>query len=232
MAPENTVADKTTSEERIKESLKSSGFLGALSNDALIGKENVLGGFDENISGLIGTKGVQMGSGGLGLRGIGSSGGGGLRSRGLGGGGSAVGIAGGRGGGGKGFGKVAKKPMTKLKLHSMVMTGPPLVERSLIARIIRRRAHALRSCYEREVSKDTKTKAGSLKIEFKISAMGKVAGVRTVHKNNINEAVANCSMSVFKRLLFPSLSGEGVVTIIQELDFNKAKAENAENIPK
>ncbi|MEC9389496.1 MAG: hypothetical protein VX944_05420, partial [Myxococcota bacterium] len=132
---------------------ENAGVLGALSGsgelDYVIGSLNLSSELAGGIGGLIGAKGDQMGSGGLGARGSGLSGGGtaaglgGLGTKGRGSGKSGYGSGGGNFGakGGGGIGRIGGDP---------IILGA--LDKSLIDAVIKKHMNQIRYCYQRELT--------------------------------------------------------------------------------
>jgi len=170
-------------------------------------------GLDANLTGgvggLIGAKGTQIGSGGLGSRGSGLGGGG--TAEGLGGLGTK-GIGSGRSGYGKGGGSFGAKGEGGIG----TVGGDPIIlgalDRSLIDEVIKRHMNQIRYCYQRELTKNPAL-GGKVVIKFVIAKDGTVssASVKTTTMNN--GAVEQCIVGRFMRMQFPEPKGGGIVIV-------------------
>ncbi len=206
------------------------GLLGAM-NEPSGALSNVFGSIDlgeadlsGSIEGLIGSKGTQLGSGGLGLSASGLGGGGG--HGGLGGGGADVGLGGiggigikGSGVGGSGLGGVNKTVGVQLQVDSVVVVGA--LDKEVILRVLRSRQNQLRYCYDRELVKDPNIGKGSLKVHFKINEGGRVVGAEIADAAPFNKAVADCAVTALGRIVFPAPAG-GTVKVTHTLIFKRA----------
>lgn len=198
---------------RDREIAENAGVLGALDNSG--GMDGVFGsgGLDANlaggIGGLIGAKGVQIGSGGLGSRGSG-----------LGGGGTADGLGGlgtkGSGSGSSGFGSGGGSFGTKGSGGLSAVSGDPIImgalDRSLIDAVIKRKMQAIRYCYQRELQKDPAL-AGKVVIKFTIAKDGTVSQSAAKENTTGSKAVDSCINGVFYKMQFPEPKGGGIVIV-------------------
>ncbi len=195
----------------------SAGILGALDSgvenmEMLFGGGALGAGLDKNLGMLEGVSGLDMrGAGGLGLRGAG-----------FGGGGSALGIGGlgtwGRGGG-RGRGRYGFGAAGKLKKKSGnigIRTGSATVQgsldKSLIARIIKRHYSQIRYCYQKELQANPKL-YGKITVQFIIGPTGTVQSSRVKVSTMKNGNVENCVAMVIKRIVFPQPRGGGIVVV-------------------
>ena len=219
MAPEGPQEEVAIQKAALdKQIMENAGVLGALrdsgSLDGVFGSSSL----DSNLSGiggLIGAKGTQIGTGGLGMRGSGVGGGGG------GGGLGAGGIGGlgtlGRGGGGA-VGVARPKAQAGLTLDNPKISGQGTLEHEIVRRVLFRHSNALKYCYARELSKLGELEGGKLRVQFTVDSQGSVTEARAVGKKTFNDTVSECAVRVFKRLRFPTPTG-GEVSVVQDLVF-------------
>jgi pSer/pThr/pTyr-binding forkhead associated (FHA) protein len=161
------------------------------------------------IGGLIGAKGTQIGSGGLGARGSGLGGGGtaeglgGLGTKGIGSGASGYGSGGGSFGakGEGGIGTVGGDP---------IILGA--LDRSLIDEVIKRHMNQIRYCYQRELTKNPAL-GGKVVIKFVIAKDGTVSSASKKTSTMNNSAVEQCIVGRFMRMQFPEPKGGGIVIV-------------------
>ncbi len=218
---EESEIDKTEGDARKRledqKVAESSGILGALDKgmenmDRLFGGGGLGAGLDDNLGMLEGISGLDMrGAGGLGSRGSG-----------LGGGGTALGIGGlgtkGRGGGrGKGrYGIGAGGKLKKGSHNINIKTGNPSIkgalDKSIIARIIRKHHSQIRYCYQKELNKNPKL-YGKITVKFTISPTGTVASSVVQVSTMKNFAVEQCVARTLKRIIFPRPKGGGIVVV-------------------
>lgn len=196
-----------------KEIAENAGVLGALRDDATL--DSALGATGLNadmmngIGGLIGTKGTQMGSGGLGARGSG-----------LGGGGTAEGLGGlgtkGRGSGASGYGSGAGNFGSKGEGGIGTVGGDPIIlgalDKSLIDAVIKRNMAQIRYCYQRELTKNP-TLGGKITVKFVIAKDGTVSSATTKTSTMNNPAVESCINGRFMKFQFPEPKGGGIVIV-------------------
>ncbi len=196
-----------------KEIAESAGVLGALRDgselDGVFGSSgldmDLLGG----IGGLIGAKGVQFGSGGLGSRGSGLGGGGtagglgGLGTKGRGSGASGYGTGGGHFGS-KGEGKIGTIGGEAIILGAL--------DKSLVDAVIRRHLNQIRYCYQRELTKNPSL-SGKVVVKFVIAKDGTVSSATTKSSTLGNGAVESCINGRFMRFQFPEPKGGGIVIV-------------------
>jgi hypothetical protein len=161
------------------------------------------------IGGLIGAKGTQIGSGGLGSRGSG-----------LGGGGNAEGLGGlgtkGVGSGASGYGSGGGNLGTKGEGGIGRIGGDPIIlgalDRSLIDEVIKRHMNQIRYCYQRELTRDPAL-AGKIVVRFTIAGDGSVSASSIKETTMNNSAVETCVTGRFMRMQFPEPRGGGVVIV-------------------
>jgi hypothetical protein len=199
--------------QKDREIAESAGVLGALDDagamDGVFGSSGLDASLTGGIGGLIGAKGVQIGSGGLGSRGGG-----------LGGGGSAEGLGGlgtrGVGSGKSGFGSGGGSFGAKGEGGVSATSGDPLIlgalDRSLIDKVIKAKMAQIRYCYQRELQKDPSL-GGKISIKFTIAKDGSVSKA-SVNSTTINNgAVESCVVGRFYKMQFPEPKGGGIVIV-------------------
>jgi len=194
-----------------REIAENAGVLGALRDgselDGVFGSSSLNSDLTGGIGGLIGAKGVRIGSGGLGSRGSGLGGGG--TSQGLGGLGTR-----GRGTGASGYGSGGGNFGAKGEGGSVGMGGDPIIlgalDKSLIDAVIRRHLNQIRYCYQRELS-DNPGLAGKITVKFVIAKDGTVSSAKTKRSTMGNSAVEGCINGRFMRFKFPEPKGGGIV---------------------
>ncbi len=142
---------------------------------------------------------IGHGSGGMGFRGTGSGGGGtgGYgRIHGLG----AIDTGGGTGRNANvGIGRKKRKKVAKLRLAGGRSTGG--CDKGNIAKNVRRRASALRACYEMQLLSKPNLK-GKVTVQWTIKQDGKVANPKVVTNSIKNAKVTDCVMRTIKRIRF------------------------------
>lgn len=202
------------SQQLDKEIAENAGVIGALRDDSQLGD---LGGLNADvmngIGGLIGTKGQQMGSGGLGARGSG-----------LGGGGTAEGLGGlgtkGRGTGSSGYGSGGGNFGVRGEGGIGAVDGDSIIlgamDKSLIDAVVQRNMAQIRYCYQRELSKNPDL-AGKTTIKFVIAKDGTVSNttVKTEDWNHSDagKIVNSCICGRFSRFQFPEPQDGGTVMV-------------------
>ena len=159
---------------------------------------------------LMGSSGVVVGSGGLGMKGSG-----------LGGGGSASGIGGlgtkgaGVGGGGRvGYGRrTASRVKVKVKQAALRVSGPGTIDEGHVKRVMRRRQSALQYCVEKAEVKDPSPRAKGqkgaryeLSVALEVNEQGRVTQVRAL-KGDLKKAPTECVTRMLKRMRFPKPVG-------------------------
>ena len=192
---------------------ENAGVLGALRDggelDGVFGSSNLSSDLAGGIGGLIGAKGTQIGSGGLGARGSG-----------LGGGGTAAGLGGlgtkGRGSGASGYGSGGGNFGAKGEGGIGRIGGDPIIlgalDKSLIDAVIKKHMNQIRYCYQRELPKNP-TLGGKVTVKFVISKTGSVSKASTKSSTLSNSAVEGCINSRFMRFKFPEPKGGGIVIV-------------------
>jgi len=208
----------------------SSGILGILDAglkalDPIFGGGGLGAGLDKNLGMLTGIPGLDIrGVGGLGSRGPGR-----------GGGGPALGLDGGLGTKGMGGdpsrrGAIIASAANLKKDHGLVTieTGDASVvgglDKSVIARIIRKSHSSFRYCYQKELQKNP-TLYGKVSIKFMIAPDGAVSS-SSIHVSTLrNWAVEECVARTMKRLLFPPVKGGGQVVVTYPFIFSHANGD-------
>lgn len=204
---------KVEKQEIDRQVAESAGVLGALRDggelDGLLGGAGLSSDITGGLGGLLGAKGTQIGSGGLGSRGSGMGGGGtaeglgGLGTKGVGGGSSGFGAGGGNFGA-KGEGAIG------------TVGGDPIIlgalDRSLIDEVIKRHMSQIRYCYQRELTKDPAL-SGKITVKFVIAKDGTVSSAETKATTMNNDAVESCVVGRFMRMQFPAPKGGGIVVV-------------------
>lgn len=191
---------------------ETAGVLGAMNNgniDQVLGASGLSSDLRGGIGGLIGAKGSQIGSGGLGARGGG-----------LGGGGTAEGLGGlgtkGMGSGASGYGKGGGNFGAKGEGGIGAVSGDPIIlgalDRSLIDEVIKRNMNAIRYCYQRELTKNPSL-GGKIVIKFVIAKDGTVSSAEKKTTTMNNGAVEQCIVGRFMRMQFPEPKGGGIVIV-------------------
>ncbi len=196
-----------------KEIAENAGLLGALRDDAsldsTLGNAGLSADLNAGIGGLIGTRGTQVGSGGLGGRGGG-----------LGGGGTADGLGGmgtrGRGSGSSGYGSGGGSFGAKSEGGIGAVGGDPIIlgalDKSLIDAVIKRNMAQIKYCYQRELTKSPSL-GGKITVKFVIAKDGSVSSATTKSSTMSNATVESCINSRFMRFVFPEPKGGGIVIV-------------------
>ena len=195
-----------------KEVAENAGLLGAMRDDALsgvLGNSAVSADLQSGIGGLIGAKGTQIGSGGLGARGSG-----------VGGGGTAEGLGGlgtkGRGAGASGYGSGGGNFGAKGEGGIGAVGGEPIIlgalDKSLIDKVIKQNMATIRYCYQRELTKNPAL-GGKITVKFVIAKDGTVSSASTKSTTMNNPAVEQCINGRFMRFQFPEPKGGGIVIV-------------------
>lgn len=194
-----------------REIMENAGVLGALREGSEL--DGVFGNLNDDlaggIGGLIGAKGTQTGSGGLGSRGSG-----------LGGGGSADGIGGlgtkgrgtgksGYGSGGGNFGKKGAGGISKIGGDPIILGA---LDKSLIDPVVKRHMNQIRYCYQRGLTSNPGL-GGKIVVKFVISKDGSVSKASTKSSTMGNKSVEGCINSRFQRFKFPEPKGGGIVIV-------------------
>lgn len=184
------------------------GILGALNDHSDLSEglasSGLSSGIRDGIGGLIGPKGTQVGSGGLGSR-EGGLGGGGTADR-LGGLGTdphGKGISDGHFTD-RGHGNDITLPSETVVLGSL--------DKALIDAVIKRNLQAIRYCYQRELGR-TPGLAGKVKVRFVIAGDGSVSTASTASSSLNNSSVESCINGRFMRMAFPQPKGGGIVVV-------------------
>ena len=192
-----------------REIAANAGVLGQLREDDVFGTSGLSADIAGGIDGLIGARGIQLGSGGLGARGAGLGGGG--RSDGL----PAMGTLGrasGLGGYDSGGGQFGVKGVGL----AAVPSGPPIVlgnlDTPLIQAVIKRHMNAIRYCYQRELTKNPRL-SGKDVVKFVIAKDGSVSSATTKSSSLNSPAVESCINGRFLRMRFPEPRGGGIVIV-------------------
>ena len=192
---------------------ENAGVLGALRDgsemEGVFGSSGLSSDIAGGIGGLIGAKGTQIGSGGLGSRGSGFGGGGtaeglgGLGTKGTGSGSSGYGAGGGNFGakGSGGIGTVGGDP---------IILGA--LDRSLIDEVIKRHMNQIKYCYQRELTKNPSL-AGKIVIKFVIAKDGTVSKADVKTSTMGSSSVESCITGRFMRFQFPEPKGGGIVIV-------------------
>ncbi len=196
-----------------KEIAENAGVLGALRDgselDGVFGSSNLSSDLAGGIGGVIGAKGIQVGSGGLGSRGSG-----------LGGGGSADGLGGlgtkGRGSGKSGYGSGGGSFGAKGTGGLGKIGGDPIIlgalDKSLIDAVIKRHMNQIRYCYQRELTKNPNL-GGKITVKFVIAKDGTVSKASIKSSTMGSKSVEGCITSRFMRFKFPEPKGGGIVIV-------------------
>ncbi len=196
-----------------KEIAENAGVLGAMRDgaelDGVFGSSGLNSDITGGIGGLIGAKGVQIGSGGLGSRGSG-----------LGGGGTAEGLGGlgtkGRGSGASGYGSGGGNFGAKGEGGIGRIGGDPIIlgalDKSLIDAVIKRNMNQIRYCYQRELTKNPNL-GGKIVVKFVIAKDGTVSSASTKATTMGSPAVESCINGRFMRFKFPEPKGGGIVIV-------------------
>ena len=212
---EKAKGDKVEMDKRQvdKEIAENAGVLGAMRDggemDGVFGSSGLNSDIQGGVGGLMGAKGTQIGSGGLGSRGSG-----------LGGGGTADGLGGlgtkGKGSGASGYGSGGGEVGTKGEGGISTMGGDPIIlgalDKSLIDAVIRRNMSQIRYCYQRELTKNPEL-GGKIVVKFVIAKDGSVSSATTKQTTMNNGTVESCINSRFMRFQFPEPKGGGIVIV-------------------
>jgi TonB family protein len=207
--------EKLSSAVQDREVAENAGLLGALNDPNNMLSSGLDASLSSGIGGLIGTRGSQIGAGGLGMRGSGLGGGGtasglgGLGSRGSGLGGSGTGSGGGEFGKGGSLGSKGSGTVTASSGEPIVMGG---LDRSLIDAVIKRKMSQIKYCYQRELQKDPSL-SGKLTIQFTIAKDGTVSQAKTHSSTVGSSAVDQCVVQRFYQMQFPEPKGGGIVVV-------------------
>jgi pSer/pThr/pTyr-binding forkhead associated (FHA) protein len=196
-----------------KEVAENAGVLGALREgselDGVFGSSNLNADMAGGIGGLIGAKGTQIGSGGLGSRGSGLGGGGsadglgGLGTKGRGSGKSGYGTGGGN------FGKKGSGGLGKIGGDPIILGA---LDKSLIDAVIKRHMNQIRYCYQRELTKNPNL-GGKVTVKFVIAKDGSVSKASIKSSSLGNKSAESCITGRFRRFRFPEPKGGGIVIV-------------------
>ena len=199
--------------QKDREIAENAGVLGALGESGdlggVFGSSALNSDLTGGIGGLIGAKGTQIGSGGLGSRGSG-----------LGGGGTADGLGGlgtkGRGSGRSGYGSGGGSFGEKGEGGIGRIGGDPIIlgalDKSLIDAVIKRHMNQIRYCYQRELTKNPAL-GGKIVVKFVIAKDGSVSSASTKSSTMGSPAVEGCINSRFMQFKFPEPKGGGIVIV-------------------
>jgi hypothetical protein len=120
------------------------------------------------------------------------------------------------GSGGLGLGSIPKVAVKEATV------GPGSLAPDVIRRVIQRNMSALKSCYERELTKSP-TLEGKVVVSFTIGKDGNVASVSDASEPAFPEKkVTMCLLMRFKQMQFPKPDGGGVVNVKYPLIFKTA----------
>ena len=206
--------------QKDKEIVENAGIMGALSDagniEGLGGNSGLDASLQGGLGGVIGAKGVQMGSGGLGGSGSG-----------LGGGGSADGLGGlgnkGTGRGSSGYGTGGGSYGKKKKGGIGKIGGAPIIlgslDKSLIDAVIKRNMNQIKYCYSRELNKNPSL-GGKIVVKFVIAKDGSVSKADIKTSTMGSPAVEGCIKSRFRKFKFPEPKGGGIVIVSYPFIFN------------
>ena len=157
---------------------------------------------------------IGHGSGGLGFSGSGTGGGG------SGGMGRIQGMGSIDTGGGLGVksGLGAKKAATRasMKFGALSMTG--FCKKSAVKSVVRRRAAAIRACYERRLQANPKL-GGKVGLRWTVQVDGKVAGAALTSTELTDSGVRKCVERVVRRMRFPKPEA-GICVVRQDMTFS------------
>lgn len=197
-----------------REVAENAGVLGALRDgggdlDGVFGSSALNSDLAGGIGGLVGAKGTQIGSGGLGSRGSG-----------LGGGGTADGLGGlgtkGRGSGSSGYGTGGGSFGQKGEGGISKVGGDPIIlgalDKSLIDAVIKRNMNQIRYCYQRELTKNPAL-GGKITVKFVIAKDGSVTKADIKQSSMGSASVEGCIASRFLKFQFPEPKGGGIVIV-------------------
>jgi hypothetical protein len=199
--------------QRDRQVAENAGVLGALRHaglmDGVFGRSGLSEALTRGVGGMIGAKGVQLGTSGLSSRGAS-----------LGGGGTAVALTGlgtkGLGAGTRSFGADGGGGPSKTRGDINARGGDPIIlgalDRSLIDEVIKRSMSQIRYCYQRELTKNPSL-SGKIVTKFTIAGDGTVSSAATRSSTLNNENVEQCVVSRFYRMQFPEPKEGGVVFV-------------------
>jgi len=187
---------------------ENAGIISALMDSDMFATAGLSGDLTDQVGGLMGVKGGQIGNGGLSSRGGG-----------LGGGGKYDGIAGGMGtrglgNGEHGYGTGPKTTRTEGVIGTV--GGDPLIigalDSALIDKVIKRHMSQIKYCYTRELNKDPSI-GGKVTMKFVIANDGSVSNAQVKTSTMGNAAVEGCITKMFLRMQFPEPNGGGIVIV-------------------
>jgi outer membrane biosynthesis protein TonB len=209
-----------------QEVVNNSGILG--SPDALAKLDMDFGGgmerLSKNLGTLTGYDGADMrGRNGMGLRGPGKGGGGDVL--GLGGGLQTHGLVS-KDGRIHGVGDPRKLKhdgaFAELKTDDFSSRGS--MDKSVIARILKKHFSQIRYCYQRELNANPKL-YGKITSHFTIDSRGMVSKSGIKISTMKNEAVEQCIARTIKRIVFPKPNGGGIVEVIYPFLFRVSSSD-------
>lgn len=151
------------------------------------------------IGGLIGAKGTQIGSGGLGSRGSGLGVVGGGTAEGLGGLGTIG--TGRRSGYGRSSGGLGNHGSRGTGGTAVVGSVDTEGDAAALSAVVKRSRNAIQYCYQRELKKDPALE-GKLVVAVSIGAGGRVESARAVSDTVGSKPVTNCILGRFRRMSF------------------------------
>ncbi|RJO68632.1 MAG: TonB family protein, partial [Myxococcales bacterium] len=97
-----------------------------------------------------------------------------------------------------------------------IATGNPTIagslDKSIIARIIKKHYSQIKYCYQKELNKNPKL-YGKITIKFTISPNGTVSSSVVSVTTMKNVAVEECVAKTIKRIVFPAPKGGGIVVV-------------------
>ena len=201
---------------------KKVGLVDVLSGNKIAAISNIL---SNNAQGLSDKMAIAMagagsefvmghGSGGMGFKGTGTGGGG------EGGYGRIHGLGKIDTGGGTGMhgslGRKGVKKVGKLKIGSGSSAG--FCKKGDIARVVRRRASAIRACYEQRLQVNSSLR-GKLTIRWTISMQGSVSSANAISNTVGDSATVNCVLRNVRRMRFPKPEG-GICKVQWPFVFN------------
>jgi len=200
-----------------------SGILGAMDQgfeamDKIFGGGGLGSQLDKYLGQMNGMEGLDMrGAGGMGSRGAGLAGGG--IALGIGG----VGTKGRSGHRNSRYGIDAARNPKKSKHRIMLDPQPAKIigsmDKSVIARIIRKHHSQFRYCYQRELNKNPRL-YGKISVKFTISPAGLVSSSLVKVSTMRNQEVESCVARTMKRIVFPKPKNHGIVVVTYPFLFN------------
>ncbi|HJN73183.1 MAG TPA: AgmX/PglI C-terminal domain-containing protein [Myxococcota bacterium] len=192
-----------------REIARDAGLMGAWSEigaTAGLDSTGLSAGIMDGVGGLIGAKGVMMGSGGFSSRGSGLGGGGKAYS------GGGLGLEG-IGQDARDFGEGALGERTEGTIKGieggLIVGG---LDKAQVDKVIKRNLNRFRYCYQRELTKDP-TIGGKVSVKFTITREGEVSAAQTKSSSVGNRAVESCLNSTMMKLTFPEPRGGGIVIV-------------------